>query len=230
MSRTRSTGRSSPATCCSPARSAAPISRAATGRRCSHRSRTLVDAYPGRDRRPPGPRPGDDARRGARPQPVPRRAAARAPGARRVTDRPKLERPRGTHDVVPAEMPRWERVTGEIERLCGALRLPPNPDAGVRGHRALRAHLGRGLGRRAEGDVHVHRSLRPVADAASRGDRADLPRVRRARHAPRPAAGEAVHDRADVPVRRPRARAATASTGRRRSRRSARTTRRSTPR
>ena len=35
-----------------------------------------------------------------------------------MTDRPKLERPRGTHDVVPAEMPRWERVTGEIEGLC----------------------------------------------------------------------------------------------------------------
>ncbi len=31
---------------------------------------------------------------------------------------PKIERPRGTHDVVPAEMPLWERVTGEIERLC----------------------------------------------------------------------------------------------------------------
>jgi histidyl-tRNA synthetase len=36
-----------------------------------------------------------------------------------VSDRVKLERPRGTHDVVPAEMPRWDRVTGEIERLCG---------------------------------------------------------------------------------------------------------------
>lgn len=32
--------------------------------------------------------------------------------------RPKIERPRGTHDVVPGEMPLWERVTGEIERLC----------------------------------------------------------------------------------------------------------------
>jgi histidyl-tRNA synthetase len=30
----------------------------------------------------------------------------------------KLERPRGTHDVVPAEMPAWQRVTGELERLC----------------------------------------------------------------------------------------------------------------
>ena len=35
----------------------------------------------------------------------------------RVTDR--IERPRGTHDVLPAEMPLWNRVTGELERLCG---------------------------------------------------------------------------------------------------------------
>jgi histidyl-tRNA synthetase len=35
-----------------------------------------------------------------------------------VTDTPKIERPRGTHDVIPAEMPGWERVTGEVERLC----------------------------------------------------------------------------------------------------------------
>jgi len=35
-----------------------------------------------------------------------------------VSDRVKLERPRGTHDVVPAEIPRWDHVTGEIERLC----------------------------------------------------------------------------------------------------------------
>jgi histidyl-tRNA synthetase len=30
----------------------------------------------------------------------------------------RIERPRGTHDVVPAEMPLWQRVTDEIERLC----------------------------------------------------------------------------------------------------------------
>jgi histidyl-tRNA synthetase len=30
----------------------------------------------------------------------------------------KFERPRGTHDLVPAEIPLWSRVTGEIERLC----------------------------------------------------------------------------------------------------------------
>jgi len=31
----------------------------------------------------------------------------------------RIERPRGTHDVTPAEIPRWESVTGELERLCG---------------------------------------------------------------------------------------------------------------
>jgi histidyl-tRNA synthetase len=31
---------------------------------------------------------------------------------------PRFEAPRGTHDVLPAEQPRWQRVTGELERLC----------------------------------------------------------------------------------------------------------------
>ncbi len=31
----------------------------------------------------------------------------------------KIERPRGTHDIVPSEQRLWRRVTGEIERLCG---------------------------------------------------------------------------------------------------------------
>jgi histidyl-tRNA synthetase len=31
----------------------------------------------------------------------------------------KIERPRGTHDIVPAEIPQWQRVTDEVERLCG---------------------------------------------------------------------------------------------------------------
>jgi histidyl-tRNA synthetase len=30
----------------------------------------------------------------------------------------KIERPRGTHDIVPAEQGVWQRVTGEVERLC----------------------------------------------------------------------------------------------------------------
>jgi histidyl-tRNA synthetase len=35
-----------------------------------------------------------------------------------MTTEPRIERPRGTHDVVPAEIAAWERVTGEIHRLC----------------------------------------------------------------------------------------------------------------
>ena len=31
---------------------------------------------------------------------------------------PKIDRPRGTHDVVPSDQPLWRRVTSEIERLC----------------------------------------------------------------------------------------------------------------
>jgi histidyl-tRNA synthetase len=31
----------------------------------------------------------------------------------------RIERPRGTHDVLPDEQPLWRRVTSEIERLCG---------------------------------------------------------------------------------------------------------------
>ena len=31
---------------------------------------------------------------------------------------PKIERPRGTHDVLPPEQQLWHRVTSEIERLC----------------------------------------------------------------------------------------------------------------
>ena len=32
--------------------------------------------------------------------------------------RAKIEAPRGTHDIVPAEQPLWRRATGEAERLC----------------------------------------------------------------------------------------------------------------
>jgi histidyl-tRNA synthetase len=30
----------------------------------------------------------------------------------------KIERPRGTHDILPSEQPLWRRVTGELESLC----------------------------------------------------------------------------------------------------------------
>ena len=31
----------------------------------------------------------------------------------------RVERPRGTHDILPSEQPLWRRVTGEMERLAG---------------------------------------------------------------------------------------------------------------
>lgn len=30
----------------------------------------------------------------------------------------RFQAPRGTHDILPAEQPRWRQVTGEFERLC----------------------------------------------------------------------------------------------------------------
>jgi histidyl-tRNA synthetase len=35
-----------------------------------------------------------------------------------VSARARIERPRGTHDVVPSEHPLWRRVVDEAERLC----------------------------------------------------------------------------------------------------------------
>jgi histidyl-tRNA synthetase len=35
-----------------------------------------------------------------------------------LSSRGRIERPRGTHDIVPAEQPLWRRITGELERLC----------------------------------------------------------------------------------------------------------------
>ena len=31
---------------------------------------------------------------------------------------PRIEAPRGTHDILPSDQPLWQRVTGEMERLC----------------------------------------------------------------------------------------------------------------
>ena len=30
----------------------------------------------------------------------------------------RIEAPRGTHDVLPFDQPLWQKVTGEMERLC----------------------------------------------------------------------------------------------------------------
>ena len=160
-SRSTPTGRSSRATCCSPARSAAPTSRSATGnaarvdpRRSSTASRRTPSSTPGH---------GPETTLGAE--------LATNPFLAELRVVVKFEAPSGTHDVLPAEQPLWQRVTGDGRRRLRGLRLPADHDAGLRGHRALRADLGRGLGHRPEGDVHVHRPRRPLADAAARGAR-----------------------------------------------------------
>ena len=181
--------------------------------------RSLADAYPPETVVHSGPRAGHGARRRARAQPVPGRAP-----------RVKVERPRGTHDILPSEQPLWRRVTGEMERL-----------AGLYGYRPIQTPVFEDtdlfLRTSGQGSDVVQKEMytfsdrsRPLADAAAGGDGADRARVRRARPPPRAAAAEALHDRADVPLRRAAAAAATASTGSSRSRRSAPTTLRSTPR
>ena len=77
--------------------------------------RSLVDTYPPETVVYPGHGPATTLGARARPQPVPRRPAR---GAADVTRGPKVERPRGTHDVLPAEQPLWRRVVTEAEALC----------------------------------------------------------------------------------------------------------------
>ncbi len=117
-----------------------------------------------------------------------------------------IERPRGTHDVVPAEMPSWRRVTDEIERLCA-----------LYGYRKIltpvfedTALFARTSG--AGSDV-VQKEMYTFTDRADRSltlrpeGTAPICRayVEHGMHR-EPAAREALHDRHDVPLRRARQR------------------------
>src|SRR3954465_12090387 len=82
-----------------------PGRRLGHARRVGQAARGHVSA---RDRRVPGARPGDDARRRARAQSVPR-------GAARLVS---IERPRGTNDILPTDAPVWRTVTREIESVA----------------------------------------------------------------------------------------------------------------
>ena len=171
----------------------------------------------GRPHRPADGRLGDARRvdpRARRPLPARDRRLLR-PRARRRRSAPSSPAIRSSPSCAPSEVrgparhPRHPPVRaaplaagdGGVRAPLRALRLPADRHARLRGHRALRAHVRRGLGRRHEGDVHVHRPRRPLADAARGGDGADRPRVPRARPAPRAAAAEALHDRDELPLR-----------------------------
>ena len=96
-------------------------------------------------------------------------------------------------------------------------------------HRAVRARRRRVDRHRPEGDVHLRGRRRALADAAPRGHRPGRARLPRARDAQAPAAREALVPLELLPLRARRRPAATASSGRSARRRSAPTTRRSTP-
>ena len=72
--------------------------------------RKLAELLPAGDRRVLGARPGDDARRRARAQPVPDRASRSAAV--------KFQAPRGTHDVVPSEQPLWQLATATLAEVA----------------------------------------------------------------------------------------------------------------
>ena len=109
-------------------------------------------------------------------------------------------------------------------RAARPRRLRAVRDAGLRGHRAVRARGGGVHRHRPEGDVHLRGQGRPLADAAARGHRRRLPRLRRARHAQAAAAGEALVPGARSSATRRRRPAASASSPRSAPRRSAPTT------
>ena len=103
-----------------------------------------------------------------------------------------IQAPRGTFDVLPEHGRRRAGSRRSATRDPRRGRLPPHRDADVRGDRAVRPRRGGGDRHRPEGDVHVRRRRRALADAAPRGHRAGLPRLRRARHAQAAPAGEAL--------------------------------------
>ena len=207
-------------------RSGASTSSAATGRRCSTRSGRSIDRVRPRRRRllratARRRRSGaSSTRTRSSPSCAPQPSDREVPGAARDARRPAVR----AAAVV-------DTSSRTIEEQARALRLRPHPDAGLRGHRALRSAPP------GEASDVVTKEMYTFTDRGDRsltlrpeGTAPIVPRLPRARPAPRAAAGEALHDRADVPLRPRRRRAATASTGSSRSRRSARPTRRSTPR
>ena len=163
-SRSPRTAASSRATCSSPAPSAAPTAPGGDWETLLESIRMLLERFPPETIVYSGPRPGDDARAAS----SRRTRSSPSSGPRPV----KIEAPRGTHDVLPAEQPaplgpdRARPTTSRARYGYGLDR-----DADVRGHRALRRDVGRRLGRRAEGDVHVRRpggrslTLRPEGTA-----------------------------------------------------------------
>ena len=115
----------------------------------------------------------------------------------------RIQAPRGTHDVLPSDQPLWQQVTAEMERLCALYGYRRIQTPGFEDTELFQRTSGAGSDIVQKEMYTFEDRGEPLADAAPGGHGADLPRLRRARDAPRAAAGEALHDRADVPLRRP---------------------------
>ena len=148
--------------------------------------RMLVDSLPGRDDGLPGAHGHHHAGRRAREQPVPGRAGPLAMAA-------KLQAPRGTFDVLPADGRAGAGLARRVRATCSAApatsrsRRPAFEDTEL---------FARGVG---ESTDIVQKEMFTFEDKGGRsltlrpeGTARDLPRVRGARHAQAPAAGEAL--------------------------------------
>ena len=215
--------RCSPATCSSRARSAAIDLPGGDGPTLLRSIATLLERFDDDTVVYPGHMGITTLGRERAHEPVPRRA-------RRQLVSERLQVPRGTYDVLPEDADARAALEATARADPRGRRLPAHRDADLRAHRALRARRRRVDGHRPEGDVHLRRRRRALADAAPRGHRAGLPRLRRARHAQAAPAGEALVPVELLPPGEAAGRAASASSGRSAPRRSAPTTRPSTPR
>ena len=118
-----------------------------------------------------------------------------------------FEAPRGTHDVLPSEQPAWRRVIGAAEDVCRLYGYRPIHTPVFEDTEVFARTSGAGSDVVQKEMYTFEDRARPLADAATGGHGADRPRVPRARHASRAAAGEALHGRDDVPLRGAAARA-----------------------
>ena len=108
---------------------------------------------------------------------------------------------KGTRDILPPVVRRLEpRGSGRAPHFP-RLQLPRNPHPDLRGDQLFARGVGEETDIVTQGDVHVRRSRRDLADAASREHGVGDPRLYRAPARPAPGRAEALLHGADVPPR-----------------------------
>ncbi len=73
----------------------------------------------------------------------------------------KFEAPRGTHDVLPADQPLWQKVTGEAERVCALYGYQPIQTPGFEDTALFQRTSG-------EGSDIVHKEMYTFEDRGGR--------------------------------------------------------------